>query len=226
MYLPPRRLFIPYPGFHRLTTRNSPAYITGDLNATSQNVGCRHTNQVGRQLDRMLNNGLLHHLGPDFPTFYTRNSHTTPDIVLCNNKVSHNISIKPRPITLSDHIPLIISLTTKAIMKDMPTILNMKNIDWESFKEEIENKMNNIKKLNNLSKEGTEEKLNKWFDIIENTMKNKIPTITQVIDQKPITSPQLDLYNTSIASYNSKLEHQGGTLQTTTIIEHYKQLYR
>lgn len=106
-YLPSRRPFIPFPDFHRLASKNTPAYLMGDLNVSSLNLGSTLTNQTGRQLDRMLNMGKLHHLGPDFSTFHARNSHTTPNIILYNYKVNQNITFKLGQITLSDHIPII-----------------------------------------------------------------------------------------------------------------------
>lgn len=65
-----------------------------------------HTNQVGKHLNRFKNNGSIIHLGPNIPTFLTRNTRTTPDLVLSNNKATYNISINPGPLTLSDHIPI------------------------------------------------------------------------------------------------------------------------
>lgn len=49
----------------------------------------------------------------------------------------HNITIEPGPVTLSDHIPVIVTLTRKALSKEIPPTLNMKNVDWEKFKKII-----------------------------------------------------------------------------------------
>lgn len=190
-YLPPRRPYLPFPDFHRFIFKNNPAYIIADLNASSTMLGTNHTNQVGKHLNRFINNGTINHLGPDFPTYMSRNTRTTPDLVLCNNKATYNVLLKPGPLTLSDHIPIIMSLTTKAIMKQIPRRLNFKNTNWEILKEEIETKINNININNNLSIQEIDEKLELWYNSIETTIANNIPSITQVTEYKPISNPHL-----------------------------------
>lgn len=65
-YLPPRRPYLPFPDFHRLLSKNNPAYILADLNLSSTLTGSNHNNQVGKNLNRLINNGFVNHLGPDF----------------------------------------------------------------------------------------------------------------------------------------------------------------
>ena len=112
-YLPPRRAYLPFPDFHRFATKNNPAYLIGDLNATSINLGNKKNNQVGKNLNRFLTQGTLIHHGPNFPTFHSHHAQSTPDIVLSNNKIIHNLTLTQGPITLSDHTPIIMTLTTK-----------------------------------------------------------------------------------------------------------------
>lgn len=61
-----------------------------------------------------LENGKLKHLGSDFSTYIASTAHTT-DIILSNNKIDHNHTIKGGPVTPSDHIPIIFTVTATAI---------------------------------------------------------------------------------------------------------------
>lgn len=65
----------------------------------------------------------------------------------------------------------------------------MQNVDWNKFSKEIET--NDVNFQSQLKKEDINSKLDKWYEITENTIKNNIPPTNQIIQQKPITSPYL-----------------------------------
>ena len=96
-YLPPRRPFLPITDFHKIASQSFPTYIIGDLNAHHQTIDKKRSNNVGKALMMMIDNNKLKHIGPDFPTFYSYNTSTTPDIILTNNKTYHNLQIHPGP---------------------------------------------------------------------------------------------------------------------------------
>lgn len=171
--------------------KNNPSYLLVDLNASSTQLGNNYNNQVGKHLNRFLNNSTIIHLGPNFHTYIARNIRSTPDLVLSNNKAAHNITLRPDPATLSDHLPIIMTLTTKAIYKHIPPRLNFKNVNWDDFKDEIEEKMNNINTTDNMNRQEIDDKLTKWYEAIESTIDNKIPTTNKIIEHKPISSPHL-----------------------------------
>lgn len=189
-YLPPRRPYIPFQDYHRFASKNNPSYPLTDMNAFSHNIGSNSVNQDGRHLHGFITNGSLVHLGPNFPTFFSRNTQT-PDIILANNKATHNITLKPIPVTLSGHIPIIVTLTSKAIIKQIPPIPNIKDTDRRRFKQKIEANLNDMTVQDNLLHEEIDSKLGQWYKIIETNMRNNIPTQTQVIDQKPITNAHI-----------------------------------
>ena len=91
-----------------------------------------------------MNNNKVNFLGADFPTYYSRNTATTPDIVLFNNKTFHNISINPGPVTSSGHIPVIIKTTTRAIPIPAAPKLNTNKTNGETFKDDIPAHVSNI----------------------------------------------------------------------------------
>ena len=72
---------------------------------------------------------------------------TKPDVVLGNRHAFYNIAITEGEITTSDHMPIIVTLSTKAIIKDFVKRNKFKNADWDKYKSiidrEIEAEINN-----------------------------------------------------------------------------------
>lgn len=188
-YLPPRRPYLPFPDIHKLLHNNHPTYIIGDLNAKHRLLGNTYNNTVGNGLATFINRGKAIHLGPNFPTFFTNNM-STPDIVISNNKAIHNILINPGPITSSDHLPVIVKLTSTAITTPIPSSYNMWKADWSNVKKEIQGKMNEVQLDSHVDKSLIEKKLNQWYNIIEGII-NNVPKKTKLTTHKPITSPTL-----------------------------------
>lgn len=135
--------------------------------------------------------GKAFHLGPNFPTYFCYNSTSSPDIAIANNKTIHNITINPGPLTTSDHIPMIITLTTETVTIPMLSTYNMWKANWSTIKEEVHHKMNDIQLEQNMNKNQIEQKINQWYNIMEESMNKNIPLKTKHLIQKPITSPQL-----------------------------------
>lgn len=188
-YLPPRRPYLPFPDIHKIASNHFPTYLLADLNAHHRLLNNNRNNEVGKGLERFMRHGKLIHLGPAFHTFYGRGGGSTPDLVFCNNKALHNITLKPGPLTDADHTPIIMTITAKAITKSIPPILNFKEADWEQFKEEVNNSITTIAINESMTKEEIDSKVQLWYDNIEKAIKHNIPKkCTQTI-YKPITSP-------------------------------------
>ena len=49
-YLPPRRLYVPFPDFYRLLNNNIATYILGDFNGRHRYFGNNSENTVGKSL--------------------------------------------------------------------------------------------------------------------------------------------------------------------------------
>lgn len=142
------------------------------MNAHSRNLNYNRENRVGKGLNRFLIRGSLIYLGPNFPTFYGRATATSSDIILGNNKIVHNITIIPGPLTTSDHIPIIMEITTKAITKPITPKLNMKKANWENFTEEVKSKIAQLTLQENMTKEQIDQK--SIYGIEELKMQSKI----------------------------------------------------
>lgn len=96
-----------------------------------------------------IDNGRLKHLGPDFAAYIINNVHTTPDIVLSNNKIYHNHITETGAITPSDHIPIIFTISATAVETEAPTRSNQRKADWEKLKKNnIRNNINKVKPPN------------------------------------------------------------------------------
>lgn len=116
-------------------------------------------------------------------------------------------------MTLSDHIPIIMNVTTRAIVKQIPPMLNFKETNWENFKEEVKNRIQNINHQDNLLKD-VDRKLNQWYNATETAINNNIPTKSQVIDQKPITSAHLRYIQHEYKQLQQKANITGWNINT------------
>lgn len=67
------------------------------------------------------------------------------------------------------------TITTKGITNQIPRKLNFKNVNRDSFQDEIENNIN-INLRNNLRAQEIEEKLEQWYNCIETAIDHNIPT--------------------------------------------------
>ena len=146
LYQPPARDYIPIPDFMNLFRRNIPVYLIGDLNANHPTLGYNHSNTKGRQINRLIQQRTLQHIGPDFPTFYTQGRGTTPDIILTNNRTYHNTHATPGPLTTSDHIPVILTISIAPILIPATKRPNYGKANWEQFKAKVDQELqhNNI----------------------------------------------------------------------------------
>lgn len=79
--------------------------------------------------------------------------------MLSNNNTLRNIVLNPGPLTEADHIPIIMSITAKAITKHIPPILDLRKAQWEQFKEEISNNIPATNTHEHMTKEDIDNKL-------------------------------------------------------------------
>ena len=77
-------------------------------------------NTVGKSLMNLMNQGKLIHMGPYFPTYLHTNSATTPDKIFANKHHYLNYITEPGELTTSDHIPIILILSTKPFITETP----------------------------------------------------------------------------------------------------------
>lgn len=136
-YLPPRRPFLPANDIINLMNYTQPTYILGDFNARHHIFGNKNTNNVGKSLDTLIRAGRLKYLGPDFYTYLGHRTTSTPEKIFTNNKAFLNYYIQPGPITTSDHIPIIFTVSTSPIQIETKRRFTMSKANWEGFKQDL-----------------------------------------------------------------------------------------
>ena len=190
-YIPPRRPFIPFPDFHALASNSIPTYLLADLNAKHTCLGDKYNNTVGKNIKRLMDENKLNHIGPNFPTYFAHNAATSPDIILANNQIYHNHIIEAGPITSSDHIPMILTITAKAITTPSLVSYNMGKANWDSIKEEINNKLHEIDTNQISTQQEIETAIETWYNNITTTMENNIPKTNKKTVNKAIQNNKI-----------------------------------
>ena len=133
-YIPPRLNVIPTFALNKILDYNLPTLLIADFNAHNQmflNTLAHHYNgdYRGAQLALLARGRNLDFLGPLFNTFKTNRAQGKPDIVLANNQFRmfhHNIT-KGNQIA-SDHIPIIIKISSQPIKVIQNRRVNVKSI--------------------------------------------------------------------------------------------------
>jgi len=113
------------------------------------------------------------------------------------------------PITDSDHTPMIIKLTARAITKPINETMDIQNADWDTFQYKIKSEMTQIQTPTNMTTNEIEEYFKTWQHIIVNTTKKIIPTKKTKIAQKQITSPFLRYIQHRFQSLINKTKTEG-----------------
>ena len=184
IYQPPRRNYLPNQDISPIIHSNIPSYIIGDLNGQHNFIGHNRENNVGRALYQHIRNNLIKHIGPNFNTLVEKiNNRTTcrPDIVLTNSRVLFNHNISKGPITASDHIPIVIKISTKPIVKEITRTPDSKKTNWDEFTTHIENKTaeqedeNNLSNNEQIDKEVLDREYKKWIKDIMHSYEKTTP---------------------------------------------------
>ena len=213
-YIPPRRLFFPYPDIHKLSSNNIPTYLIGDLNAKHRILGDSRNNTVGNGIARLINEGKLEHLGPYFPTLIRHTGATAPDIILGNRQTYHHISTEVGPATTSDHLPNLITISTKPIQTKCSPRYNYKAADWERYKKEVDDKLQGDRDISEATLEEIDDEIDRWYSAVEDGMKAAIPKTTRKSNHRGYGSQEL----TNIQREFKELWRQGRTRGWTNLI--------
>lgn len=176
LYQPPTRNYLPIPDFTSIFRRNIPVYMLADLNANHPILGYTHTNTKGRQIQHLLTQNTIQHLGPHFPTFLCHTNATTPDIILANNNIYHNINISQGPLTASDHLPIVMTIATKPIPIPIPPRPNFKRANWNRFKQDLTEKLPDPSLPPHQTLEEIDETITNWFTDVNNAVSSNIPS--------------------------------------------------
>ena len=174
-YIPPNSPFLHYIDYLSLLNRQETVVILGDLNARHRIFGHNDNNPIGRNIKTLIDMDKCRHVGPDFPTLLRHNSTTSPDIVLTNNRAFQNIDIRPGPMTPSDHIPMIATITCNPIPIKIKPRHQFHRADWTNFR----NSMADIAVPDDRHPrlEDIDNYLDQWTTTIQKATERHIPTI-------------------------------------------------
>ena len=159
--------------------KNIPVYFAGDINANIPALGYAQYNNNRRIIKNLIERDKIKLMGPGFRTFIHRNG--KPEIVFSNKLAFLNFAILRDQLTSFDHLPVIIKLSTKPIIKTGIERFKFTTANWELFKEKIEEKIeieninNNLTDRQDIDAAIIENSLNKWMNIITETRDEIIP---------------------------------------------------
>ena len=175
-YVPPRTNYLNFIDFYKTLSLNHPSYIIADLNARHPSLGNAYTNNRGTHLNHFISNRQCFHIGPYFPTYLTHNYASSPDLVLKNKHAHHNINIQPGPITPSDHIPILVTISTNPIQIPIATRPHYHKANWSQYKNELSNIT--LPTVHHLTLNEIDNHLDTWTKAIVNASNRNIPTIS------------------------------------------------
>ena len=130
---------LPYADLNSLFNHtNIPVYLIADLNAKHTAYNHAICDNQGRQLFQITERKRLKFLGPDFATCFTHNGTGRPDLAFTNRQSLHlHHHLTPGNLCGSDHIPLILRISTNPIAIPSPPHFNYKRADWDAFRDSL-----------------------------------------------------------------------------------------
>ena len=217
-YSPPRYNQLPAQDLEYMIHNQLPTLFAGDLNARHQLFGYTSTPNVkGRALARLIYNNRLNHIGPNFNTFFTRNSSTKPDCVLCNNTFYLNHHITPGGIGTSDHLTIDIKISAKPIQVPCTPTPDIHKVNWEEYKNQLET----VQEIN-LDGQNTEN-IHREFDNLYKQINNAKDIATPLKTFKTINSIKV---TEKFRRLSKILERYSERLQITGKTEHLERAIR
>ena len=140
---------------------------------------------------------MITHIGPEFDTFISARGKGRPDIIIGNRNAHHNFIIQQGPLTTSDHIPIVFTLSTSPIMIPQKETHNINRADWDLFKNEINEQMNeqdmNGEVHQIIDKEYIDQNIDSWYHIVGEAMGKAIPKKKYLTLPHPVTSQRMKL---------------------------------
>ena len=137
LYNPPAAPYLNLIDMHKLFSREEPVYFLGDLNARHRTFGHTTPNSTGRNIDTLITENKCKHDGPFFPTLLRHNSSTSPDIILSNYKTFHNTYSYPGPMTPSDHISIVFTVSSDPIQIPIKPRQSIHKANWQQYQNDL-----------------------------------------------------------------------------------------
>ena len=212
MYLPPRRPYLPHPDIIKLFRQHSPVFLAGDLNARHMTFGHATANRVGRDLLQYIRHQTVRHVGPAFPTYFGPLTSSTPDIILKNdyNFLFHTLT--PGPMTTSDHIPIIMDISTSPILVPANLHYSFHRTDWDAFKTDEDLEMADLPDLAYGTLEDIDAALETWTRTVQTVTDRHVPSSTYKTPPAPRPSRQTQLLRIQFQALIDRAARVGWTI--------------
>ncbi len=175
---------------YKLLSNSISTYIIGDCNGRHTSFGNKENNTVGKSLINLINLGKIIHLVPHFPTLLSHNSRTTPEKFFVSKHHYLNISCEPGEITTSDHLPVIIKLSTTPFLLEKQKVYKKNNADWELFQNKLNTQIN-LTNLDGNTIKQLEEASVHWLKTVKNAMDVAIPKSSYQFIYQLKTTPEI-----------------------------------
>ncbi len=115
------------------------------------------------------------HFGPLFPTCFSHNSSTNP--CKCFSNKHHYSVIEPGDITISDHLPVILKLSTTPFIIEKQKIYKTNKANWDLFHYKLDSQIN-VTSVEGGNDEQLENATRDWIKTVKSDMDIAIPFST------------------------------------------------
>lgn len=144
IYCPPRYALEKNDYLRLFKTLGNHFIIGGDFNAKHTYWGSRVITTKGKHLFEAIKQTKCECQSTGKPTYWPADNNKTPDLIdfFILKGISLNYSsIEDNYDLSSDHSPIILTISETIINKEKPPTLTNKRTDWESFREELEQRI-------------------------------------------------------------------------------------
>ena len=152
-----------------------------------------------------------HHIGSHFPTFYNHYTSSSLDIALTNRANFFNYALSPGPLTTSDHIPIILDISTPPLLAPSPLTFSLSRTDWDTFKGDDALQMTNLPDVTYGSLEEIDEALETWMTTLKTTADRHIPKTTFRLRAAPRPSRTTQLLRMQFQAMRDRATTRGWT---------------
>lgn len=190
VYCPPRHN-IKYNKFEEFLQRLGPRFLAGgDYNAKHQAWGSRLTTTRGRELLKAMAINNCTHLSPNQPTYWPTDRNKIPDVLdffIAKGIASIYTRVEASLDLSSDHIPVLLTLSSEVLNKEKPLSLYTRKTNWTTFKETINDKVD----LKTPLKNGTDvdDATEQFTRLIQRTAWESTPTTTTMDSHVAVMPP-------------------------------------
>ena len=185
-YIPPRQGYLYAPDLLKILNSPRQSIIIGDFNARHPDFNYRDNNTTGNHLHDLIQLTDARHIGPHFPTFLRHNSATSPDLIITNRHMTANTHAQPGPLTGSDHLPILLTLSTDPILIPIKPRPSYVQANWDGYTNDL-----STHPIIDLQ-DGTLQDIDNAIDQVTTQIKDATERHIPTVRHRPIPYPRLN----------------------------------